>query len=291
MKKSSIFRITAFLLATTVILFSCKDKKTTGESTKITFDSIVVEKQIPLLVENDTTLPYADVKVSFTYPTRFRNDEDLARLQQIFLGTFFDDVAYDSLSPANAADKYIADYTTEYKKLSNDFYEEKNRLEGKTPQWYWYYMYNTNKILHQNDSIISYAVEYADYTGGAHGSYRVTYTNVDLNELVTLSEEDIFIPDYYNPLTEKIVNRLMKDHDVTEPDSLLRRGFFAVEDIMPNNNFWLNEEGIHYAYNQYEIAPYSSGVIEVTIPYSDLKDILLPGGIVSRYFLKEEIEK
>lgn len=287
MKKSSIVLV-AVLALITPMLFSCKDKKTTGESTKITFDSIVVEKQIPLLVENDTTLPHADVKVSFTYPVSFRNDEDVARLQQIFLGTFFGDVAYDTLSPADAVNKYIADYTDEYKKLSNDFYEEKNRLEGKTPQWYWYYMYNSNKILHRHDSIISYAVEYADYTGGAHGSYRVTYTNIDLNELATISEEDIFIPDYYNPLTKKIVNRLMQDHNVTEPDSLLRRGFFAVEDIMPNNNFWLNEEGIHYAYNQYEIAPYASGVIEVTIPYSDLTDILLPDGIVSRYFLKED---
>ena len=26
-------------------------------------------------------------------------------------------------------------------------------------------------------------------------------------------------------------------------------------DIVPNNNFWLNEEGISYSYNQYEIAP------------------------------------
>lgn len=289
MKKSSVVFIAASMVVS-VMMFSCKDRKAASDSTKITFDSIVVEKQIPLLQENDTTLPYADVTVRFTYPSSFRSPEDLARLQQIFLGTFFGDKAYDTLSPANAVDKYMANYTDEYKKLSNSFYEDKNRLEGETPQWYWYYMNNTNKILHEHDSIVSYAVEYSDYTGGAHGSYRVTYTNIDLNELVTISEEDIFIPDYYNRLTEKIVNQLIKDHNVTAPDSLLSRGFFTVEDIVPNNNFWLDKNAIHYAYNQYEIAPYAAGVIEVTIPYSDLEDILLPDGIVSRYFLKKDAE-
>ena len=66
------------------------------------------------------------------------------------------------------------------------------------------------------------------------------------------------------------------------------RGFFTIEDIVPNDNFWLSAEGINYSYNQYEIAPYSMGVIDVTVPYSELKNILLPESIVSRYFLIEE---
>ena len=73
-------------------------------------------------------------------------------------------------------------------------------------------------------------------------------------------------------------------YQVNEPDSLLEKGFFNIEDIVPNNNFYLNEEGIHYAFNQYEIAPYVMGEINVTVPYSDLEDILLPNGIVTRFF-------
>ena len=135
---------------------------------------------------------------------------------------------------------------------------------------------------------MSYAVEYSDYEGGAHGSYRITYTNTDLNELVTLSEEDLFVPGYYKELTDKILQSLMKEYDAEIPDSLLMRGFFTIEDIVPNDNFWLSAEGINYSYNQYEIAPYSMGVIDVTVPYSELKNILLPESIVSRYFLIEE---
>ena len=154
------------------------------------------------------------------------------------------------------------------------------------PSWYWYYMNNRNKVLFQNDSLLSYAIEYSDYEGGAHGSYRISYANIDLNGLVTLSEEDLFTPGYFKPLTEKIVERLMLKYDAPAADSLLMRGFFTIEDIVPNNNFWLDAENIHYSYNQYEIAPYAMGVIDVSVPYTDLSDILLPDGFIARVFRK-----
>ena len=253
-----------------------------GNENRIVFDSIVTIQQIPLLHALDSTLPYADVHVSFTYPVKFRDTTQLTRLQQIFTGTFFGDTELGMLTPEIAVDSYLRNYSERYKSLSNTYYEDKARLEGSMPMWYWYYMNLNNKILFQNDSLLSYAVEYSDYEGGAHGSYRITYTNVDLNRLVTLSEEDLFVPGYYKPLT------LMQTYQVSEPDSLLEKGFFTIEDIVPNNNFRLDEEGIHYAYNQYEIAPYAMGVISVTVPYTDLEDILIPEGIVSRNFSKRE---
>ena len=269
-------------------LSSCKNGKGTGKSAEIVYDSIFLQRDIPLLHDNDTTLPHADVNISFTYPVKFRDDVSTARLQQIFKGTFFGSTEFDYMTPNDAVEQYLKEYTARYQSLSNMYYEDKSRLDGKPPVWYWYYMNTSNKILFQNDSLLSYAVEYSDYEGGAHGSYRITYTNIDLNELVTLSEEDLFVPGYYKELTDKILQSLMKEYDAEIPDSLLMRGFFTIEDIVPNDNFWLSAEGINYSYNQYEIAPYSMGVIDVTVPYSELKNILLPESIVSRYFLIEE---
>lgn len=105
-------------------------------------------------------------------------------------------------------EKYIASYRA----LSSDYYSDKSRLpEGETPVWYYYQLNISNKILFQNDSLLSYAVEYSDYTGGAHGSYRIVYYNIDLNDLVTISEEDLFIPGYYKSLTDIILRSLMKN--------------------------------------------------------------------------------
>jgi len=287
MKNKSILPAVALLFTGLALFVTCRESGGSGKSTKIEFDSIVVKQQIPLLQVNDTTLPFADAEISFIYPRKFRDKDRLTRLQQIFVGTFVGNTAADTLTPREAVNRYMAEYTSRYEALSNSFYEDKARLNGEMPTWYWYTMSNRNKILFQNDSLLSYAVEYSDYEGGAHGSYRITYVNIDLNDLTTLSEEDLFVPDYFKPLTEKIVRQLMIKYDAAEPDSLLMRGFFTLEDIMPNNNFWLDGEGIHYTYNQYEIAPYSMGVIEVTVPYSDLTDILLPDGMIPGLFLKE----
>ena len=285
MKIKTIFSI--FILFTGIMLISSNEGKGGARSSKIEYDSIVVAQHIPLLQVNDTTLPYADVKISFQYPVKFRDHESLSRLQQIFQGTFFGDSNYDSVLPQEAMDQYLKEYTDRYQSLSNYFYEDKARIEGKMPSWYWYFMYNRNTILFQNNSLLSYAVEYSDYEGGAHGSYRITYTNIDLNELVTLTEEDLFIPGYYKPLTEKIVTQLMRNFDVETTDSLLMKGFFTIEDIVPNNNFWFDAESIHYSYNQYEIAPYAMGVIDVSIAYTELADILLPDGAISTYLLEK----
>lgn len=285
MSKNSIVLSIIVAFAFVGAFVSCK--KTT-EFTKIDFDSIVVDKRIPLLLESDTTLPFADVNVKLIYPKKFRNEEDLARLQQIFLGTFFGEPVYDSMSPQQAMNNYITKYTDDYKDLSNAYYNDKIRLKGEMPNWYWYSMSRLNKIVFQNDSLLAYAVEYSDYTGGAHGSYRLVYINIDLNNLVTLSEEDLFKPDYYKLLTDKLINNLMKQYNVSTPDSLVMHGFLTVDEIMPNNNFYLNDKGINYAYNQYEIAPYSMGVINITVPYSELEDILIPDGIITRFFLNNE---
>ncbi|MDD3788568.1 MAG: DUF3298 domain-containing protein [Petrimonas sp.] len=282
-------RITGIVLIAFAMsmFFSCKNtNKSSG--TAIAFDSITVAEKIPLLPENDTTLPYSQVDIKFTYPAKFGTKEDLKRLQQIFIGTFFNDQKYDSLAPQAATDTYLANYKKEYTLLSNDYYSDKQRLPaGEMPVWYWYQLSNTNKILFHNDSLLSYAVEYSDYTGGAHGSYRITYYNIDLKDIVTVSEEDIFKPNYKKPLTNIIVRSLMKQYNVNSPDSLIQQGFFNIEDIAPNNNFWMNEKGLHYAFNQYEIAPYSMGVIDVTVPYADLDSILKPGNLVERFFPKK----
>jgi hypothetical protein len=275
------------LLSVTLLMVSSCQERSGKSRNAVVFDSVVVNEQIPLLSLNDTTLPHAELSLSFTYPVRFRDESSLARLQQIFIGTFFGDVRYDTLSPVEAVSLYTDHYRERYRSLSNSFYADKAMLNGEIPAWYWYTLEIRNKLIFVSDSLLSYSVSYSDYEGGAHGSHRITYTNIDLNSLTTLTEEDLFLPGYYRPLSEIIVAQLMADHAVTEPDSLLTQGFFTIEDIVPNNNFWLNDTAIHYAYNQYEIAPYAMGVIDVTIPYHKLRELLLPGGAISRYFMKE----
>ena len=280
MKKNKLV-FSVLLLLMGLNLISCIQDKSKND---IKFDKLEIKEKVFLLSENDTTLPYSDVKFEYTYPVKFNNKEDLSRLQQIFNGTFFNDESYDSLTPKDALNEYLKDYAAEYRLLADQYYKDKESLESdQMPSWYWYYHYKTNKILFNDVNILSYSVEHSDYTGGAHGSLNALYYIIDLKNLTTITEEDIFKPNYHNYLTSKIIKMLMKKYDVTEADQLMNEGFFDINEIAPNNNFWMNDEGIHYVYNQYEIAPYSMGPIEIVIPFDEITSIIIPESIAGNY--------
>jgi len=49
----------------------------------------------------------------------------------------------------------------------------------------------------------------------------------------------------------------------------------------------MDDKGIHYTFNQYEIAPYVMGAIDVDIPYAELGRLLKQDNIVKRFFTKK----
>ena len=225
MKTKRPFILLLFLALGLGLIPSCKGGFGRPGGSGIVFDSIVARQHVPLFLVSDTALPYSDLNIAFTYPKKFKNRKSLTRLQQIFTGTFFGEVSYDTLSPRQAMIQYLETYTKEYREIGEMYNEEKAKLGDRGPSWYWYWLEHTNKVLYQDRALLSYAVEYSDYTGGAHGSYNITYTNIDLKKLVTLTEEDLFLPGYYKPLTEKIPQQLMREYQVDQPDSLLSHGF------------------------------------------------------------------
>ena len=279
MKKQQLF-IIASLMLIGVTITSCFKK-----NDEIKFDKLVLKEKVYLIASNDTTIPFSNVEIDYNYPKSFKTKEDLARLQQIFNATFFNSESYDSLSPKEALDKYLADYTEEYREIKDQYIEDKKNLEDDyQPSWYWYEMQKSNEILFEDENILSYSVQHSDYTGGAHGSLNMLYYTIDLNKITTVTQESIFKPNYYKPLTSIIIEKLMEKYNLDSPEKLIEEGFFDINEISPNNNFWVNDTGVHYIFNQYEIAPYSMGPIEVTIPYEDLKSIIIPESIAGKYF-------
>ncbi len=69
--KRNILSTALLALFTAGLISSCNNMGGREKKGEIVYDSIIVKQQIPLLHENDTTLPFADVSVSFTYPVNF----------------------------------------------------------------------------------------------------------------------------------------------------------------------------------------------------------------------------
>ncbi len=267
-------------------LFSCNNQKQKAailppSEVKLQFDSLKFSDKVYLVEKNDTTIPYSQVDIKFVYPNRFKSENDLKKLQKIFVTTFFNDT--NTLLPQVALKKYVENYADLYRESASDYLKEYPYREK--PHWYWNSLSKSNKILFQNNASLSYAIEYSDYTGGAHGSYSIEFYNIDLTNFKQITEEDLFVPEYKKSLSDIIVRQIMKNYNITSPDSLMANGFLvSAGEIVPNNNFWIDKIGLHYTYNNYEIACYAMGHIDVFIPYSELKAILKPNSIVEQLF-------
>ena len=83
-------------------------------------------------------------------------------------------------------------------------------------------------------------------------------------------------------LSSILLNRLMKQLNVSSPDSLLELGYFDTEDIMATENFYLTDTGICWVYNPYEIACYATGQTSIEIPFKEIDSYILPDSPVRR---------
>ncbi|MDE6872577.1 MAG: DUF3298 and DUF4163 domain-containing protein [Bacteroidales bacterium] len=131
----------------------------------------------------------------------------------------------------------------------------------------WQYIIEA-KFSGHGRNMVSYTVTRYEYTGGAHGMATTMAYTFDSRSGKAISEEELFVKGY-NPVLTSLLTAHVRD-GLENPDELV----LFVDRIEPNGNFSAGNDGITYIYNPYEIAPYSSGTITVTVPWKELKGLL-----------------
>jgi len=118
------------------------------------------------------------------------------------------------------------------------------------------------------DGYINYFVSGDEYHfGAAHGYHYVCPAVFSLETGKRLKETDLFIEGYQEYLTYLLDKYLQEGQ---EEEIMLFDG------ISPNDNYYITALGVTYVYNPYEIAAYCYGVIEVEIPWEELRPLLNP---------------
>lgn len=260
------------LLLIGLIATGCNTGKKNGSENDITFDSIRVEKTYHLLDNPDN--PNCNLEIKFVFPKKFTNKEILSSIQKQFVSTYFGD-SYEQLSPEEAVAKYTDDYIAAYKDLESDYKAELAKAD-ETPvgSWFSYYEMSSNDIAFNRDDILSYTIRFENYTGGAHGSHSYNNHVLNLKTGKPITEEEIFVENYQDSLAQILVDQIAKQNNVSDPKELENIGFFSVDEIFPNGNFLVDETGITYSFNEYEIAAYVVGVTNVHLPYKEIRYLL-----------------
>ncbi len=260
------------LFSLCLLLTNCNEGAKQSTENKIQFDSIRVEKVYHLMETKEN--PNCNLQINFIYPSQYDNKDILKKIQNQFVCDYFGE-QYDSMPPQEALSQYTNDYLNSYKELEKDFKSEIEK-DPKAPvsAWFSYFEMLTGHIAYNKNNIISYTIGFENYTGGAHGSHAYNNHVIDLQTGAIVTEEEIFTDNYQDELAAILIDAIAKEQGVDKPKDLENIGFFSVEEIFPNNNFLVNEEGLTYTFNEYEIAAYVVGAINIFLPYENI-DFLL----------------
>ncbi len=122
------------------------------------------------------------------------------------------------------------------------------------------------KVTYSSACIISLYFDRYQFTGGAHGTttrYAQTWNlqkcaKVRLNELIVCQ----------TGLKETVLNAVIQQIE-RSPELYFDKYMELVRETFNENSFYCTKKGITIFFQQYDIAPYSSGIREFLLPYSE----------------------
>lgn len=261
-----------------MVAFSACENKKTDAPNNIVYDSITVSKIYHL--ENDSTKPSCSVKIKFVFPSQYQDTTILTKIQREFNYALMENESYESLSPANAVDKFITDYIANYKEAAKVQFPDWATSE-ETDDYFSFYKTMNSEVLFDQGGIISYQTSSMDFKGGANSSTFYKNVIIDLKTGDIVTEKDIFIPEYKKLLNAMLTDKIVAQNNVKKAEDLLEFGYWGIEDIASNNNFSIDSKGITYLFNQGEYSAPSLGTIKVPFTFSELSPILKENSPIS----------
>ncbi len=133
-----------------------------------------------------------------------------------------------------------------------------------------YEYYIDFEIAYSENCTLSLYYDTYTYTGGAHGSTikKSNTWNLDLGKEMSLEDYIVDSVNYKEFVIDGVINMI----EATKGTS--QYVYFdeyekLVKDTFDDDNFYLTQEGLNIYFQQYDIAPYSSGIPTFTFPYEN----------------------
>ena len=267
---SSVSKKIYFPILTVFVFFSLTSvscgKKAKSDNDAADFDTIQVNKTQS--IDYKESKLNCNLHIAFIFPVACKETSRLSNLQQLFVEKVFPP-QYANLSPEDALENYSEQYILDFKSIkAEDFFEEDYILEDENS--FIYELNLENDILYNRNNLISFVVKNVNYEGGAHVSNNINGYVIDLNTGKFLTEDDFAGNNYKKNLSSIIAGKIAESKGLTDVSQLVDFGY-TIEDIVPNENFTIDDKGITYYFNEDDIAAGFVGITEVFIPYEELK--------------------
>lgn len=270
MKSFSFCTKVAFLILLALYTLSCKQKEVPTEDNHIEFDTIRVASNYHL--DNDSTKPSCNLKLTFVHPIAYKNTEILDSLNQIFISGFLDET-YSYLKPEEALKKYEQTYISNFKRDLDVFFNAQVAQE-ESNKYFSYYEIIKNEIKYNKRNILAFQVNQTNYKGGTDSFQFLKNYLIDLKTGKLITEDDIFKSGFENTMTPIFKDYLLKKNKVKNIAELDNLGYFGIDEMVPNGNILADDKGITYVFNKGEYSAYKLDPINITIPYSEIEYLM-----------------
>jgi len=231
-----------------ISLFSCKNENT------LTFEPFLLEKA------TCTNCP----KVSIDIPKAIEKNKISGIINTALEEEIISLLLYDDEIEVASIQEAIASFKKGFHELQELYTDETSIWEATI----------NGVISYENASIITVELNTYIFTGGAHGYTSVRLLNFNKKMGSELENEELFknSTDFQKYAEAKFRNQENILQDIPINDT----GF-----MFDNNSFYLpenigyTEKGLKLIYNQYEVASYADGTIELILPYDEIKKFLI----------------
>lgn len=259
------------------------------ESTEFKVDSIGLEREDSM----------ASVKVSIAWPTE-GNDSLLKAIRRYIC----EELGVRPYQEGTPTTKQYDDSNEAVKATVEEVYKELQAMwqEVHDNGYNADIAYNNDMniiLLEENDRYVTYLSNVEGYIGGAHGyasskgrtffkgngrqfGYQLEYhpkTNTfDIKEQTLF--KDPASPKLAALIKEGVRGYIKQLNESPVSDEELQTMLLGVDDVnripLPSVAPYFTKNGLAFVYQQYEIAPYSAGMVNFNIPYDKVRPLLTP---------------
>lgn len=224
------------------MLFSCKEETqiTFSETNLTSENNHIVEVNIPLAIENGNVAKAINSAIKSYVITALQVGE-----------------SNDSVTKSVEAS--IENFNKEYNSFINDFPESAQEWEAQID----------GEVIFKTPDVISVSLTSYTNTGGAHGNLNISFLNFNASTGESIENNELFKDiSAFKTLAKTYFEANLEDKDL----------IFDTENFRLPKNIGYSDDGIILLYNTYEIAPYSSDIIEFSIPFEEAKPHLVFNG-------------
>lgn len=177
--------------------------------------------------------------------------------KQYKIKAYYPDIKYPLL------DKVITDKINKY---IDEFKDNVIDVPVKQNQYYTFYLLYD---MYSYQDFISYVFSIETYTGGAHPNHDIFTVTYDksTDKIVTIADLVETNPNFLDTASNTAREELINNPGIVDIN-MLNSGTTAEVDNF--SRFAFSSDGIVFFFTQYQIAPYSSGTFEITVPYSKI---------------------